>query len=199
VLECSENLSELAPTPIKTHRAAEYFRGPLALDELKPLVHEDESGEDTYHPLLLLDSEGERVAFYAKCSDTEFEGGNLAALNHSKVVQMISEINMVKFDFEFVRTYYLRLETALTHIYAKEFFVLLGLSLLFLAAIFAAQALLFSAIDMTFDYQGLVIGTCNKIVSFFNLSIKLGMDMNYIDLNSQISYSNNFTHVNQLN
>jgi len=47
--------------------------------------------------------------------------------------------------------------------------------------------------------QNYVMDMCDNLVTYYNKSIKLGMDINYLDLNLQYGYKNSFTSVDLIN
>jgi hypothetical protein len=63
IIECSENLAELAPSLSKVHKASEIFE---EVNFYKPLIHRAADSVVEYHPLLVLQAETQKVFYYAR-------------------------------------------------------------------------------------------------------------------------------------
>lgn len=90
-------------------KATDYFESPLSINT--PLTHQLQSSRIDYHPLMMFEVDGQKVAYFARY--VEGDSGLSLEAAHEKVMNMLNSMNIVKFDWEFVKGYFVKLQASI--------------------------------------------------------------------------------------
>ena len=151
-------------------------------------------GVAEYHPLLVFKAEDRKVWFYARKSQSVE-----AYQPQQKVSELLKTIQLRKFQWSFVASYYSKMTEILKEIYSKQYVVLLLLGILSIVGMITAEVFFLQSSEKQSEYQLQVIGTTTKVLFFYNSSLAIGMRVNYIDLLKNFNYRNTIPQIDLVN
>ena len=111
----------------------------------------------------------------------------------------MNSIKGFKADLSFMKSYYQAMKTSLAQLFHKEYIILFAVSFILIMGIVACESLFFYTMRLKEQTQTTIVTNTSNIVYYMNSFNKLGLDVNYIDLNKHLNYTNNFTTFDLIN
>jgi hypothetical protein len=142
----------------------------------------------------LLDKDGNETVRYFVKKNSEVPS-KYTGLSAAKLCGFLGAMSTQKEDTSEVKTYNKEARTVKELIFSKEYLVLFVLAIIILGSTLYCEIATFSLASEKQVSQNSILNQTGDIVYWYTNLTKLEVGLNYMDLNSQIGYSNNFTRV----